>query len=192
VAWPDRHGRWPLIAAAAAGPSTALVLSDRDRFLAGGAWTRWLPLSALLLHQTEEWVRPGGFLPWFNREVMGSGEDEFPITRRDGLIINAGLGWGTALAAGAAGERAPAIAAAQLAMDVGNAGLHIAEAARQRRYNPGLATATLLFLPVGVAGLARLLADPGTRPQARAGAAAGFAAAGTMMAVMRRRVSRRG
>jgi hypothetical protein len=122
---------------------------------------------------------------------MGSGEDEFPITRRDGLIINVGLGWGTALAAGAAGERAPAVAAAQLAMDVGNAGLHITEAVRQRRYNPGVATASLLFLPIGAAGLARLLADPGTRSQARAGAAAGFAAAGAMMAVMRRRMRRR-
>ena len=41
----------------------------------------WLAGPALLYHQTEEWVWPGGFLPWFNRSVMG-GTDEFPITRR--------------------------------------------------------------------------------------------------------------
>lgn len=184
---PDRHGRWPLVSAAFAGPAVAAAVLRREELIADGAWVRWLPLPALLLHQTEEWVWPGGFLPWFNREVMASRDDEYPITRRDGLIINAGLGWGVALASGLAGKQRPGIAAAQLTMDIGNAGLHLAEAARSRSYNPGSLTAAALFLPIGVAGLARLRSEGGGREVA-IGAAIGAASAIGLMAVMKRRM----
>lgn len=71
------------------------------------------PLAALLWHQTEEWVWLGSFLPWINRAVIGSDEDEFPIDRRIGFLINVVLGWGFSIAAitgpSAAAERsAPA------------------------------------------------------------------------------------
>jgi hypothetical protein len=46
------------------------------------------PLAALLWHQAEEWVWPGGFLPWMNREVIGSDDDELPLDRRIGFVIN--------------------------------------------------------------------------------------------------------
>ncbi|MFN8150711.1 MAG: HXXEE domain-containing protein [Solirubrobacterales bacterium] len=191
MALPDRHGHWPLVSAATAGPASALVLARRETFLADGAWVRWLPLPALLLHQTEEWVWPGGFLPWFNREVMGSGEDEYPITRRDGLIINVGMGWVVALAAGAGGESRPGIASAQLAMLLGNSGLHLAEVARTRTYNPGSLTAAALFLPLGIAGMRQLRRQErreGRGREVAVGAALGAASAAALMAVMRRRM----
>ena len=107
--WPDTHGRWPWLAAAAVLPASVAAWRQRGRLAEDGRWVAWLAGPALLYHQTEEWVWPGGFLPWFNRSVMGSGTDEFPITRRAGLIINVGLGWGLALASAlalAAGTRA--------------------------------------------------------------------------------------
>lgn len=187
---PERHGRWPLVAAAAVGPALVTVLARPEAFLAGGAWVRWLPLPALLVHQTEEWVWPGGFLPWINRDLLGSGADELPITRRDGLIINAGLGWGVAVTAGLAGERRPAIAAAQLSMDLGNAGLHLGAAARSRSYNPGSASAAALLLPLGAAGLYRLWRQRARRREIALGAAAGALSAAALMALMRGRVAR--
>jgi uncharacterized protein with HXXEE motif len=42
-----------------------------------------------------------------------------------------------------------------------NALVHIVQAAVQRRYNPGLATAVVLFLPVGIWGLMVVSATPG-------------------------------
>jgi hypothetical protein len=42
-----------------------------------------------------------------------------------------------------------------------NALVHIVQAAVQRRYNPGLATAVALFLPVGIWGLMVVSATPG-------------------------------
>jgi hypothetical protein len=84
----NTHGRWPLVGAAGLVPATAAAVTR--------AGLR--PLAALLWHQTEEWVWPGSFLPWINREVLGSDEDELPIDRRIGLIINVVFGWGLSIA----------------------------------------------------------------------------------------------
>jgi hypothetical protein len=90
------HGRWPWLAAAGAVPATLAVARSEEPLL-------WAPLPAYFWHQTEEWVWPGGFLPWVNREVLGSDDDEYPITRRLGCAINTGGGWGLAALAGLRG-----------------------------------------------------------------------------------------
>lgn len=186
------HGRWPWLAAAAAGPATALALVHRDQLAHELRWTLWLPLPALLWHQTEEWVWPGGFLPWINREVLAAGEDEFPIDRAAGLVINTGLGWGVSALAIAAGVRRPAPGAAVLSMLVGNAALHVGLAARTRRRNPGTVTSVVLLAPLGAAGLRALArAEHAPTRQVALGAAAGLAASAGLMAAMRARLARR-
>lgn len=47
-----------------------------------------LALLILLTHQTEEWVRPGGFLPFSYQQVLGSDKPDWPLTERDGFHIN--------------------------------------------------------------------------------------------------------
>jgi Protein of unknown function with HXXEE motif len=180
------HGRWPWIAAATAPFATLAAWQRRDDLARDASWAYWLPLPALLWHQTEEWVKPGGFLPWFNREVLGSGEDEFPITRGAGLLINTGLGWALALAAGL--TRESSLAGAQLAMLLGNAAVHLGAARRQRRYNPGSASAALLFVPIGVAGTWRLAQEPAPRRPLAWGVGAGMVASGGLMACMKLRL----
>lgn len=185
----ETHGRWPWVAAAAAAPSTAVVYATRDWLGRDGRWALWLPLPVLFWHQTEEWVIPGGFLPWFNREVAGSREDEYPITRPLGLVINTGMGWAVCVAAGAAGRERPFLPAMSLALFLGNAGLHGAKLAQARRYNPGSGTGIALMLPLGIGGLVRLVRDPevDTRQVLR-GLAAGVVASAALMAVMRLRL----
>jgi hypothetical protein len=136
-------------------PSSVAVLAARERLSDDLRWLLWASLPALFCHQTEEWVFPGGFLPWFNRDVMGSDADEFPITRRLGVVINTGLGWGVGLAGALLARRAPWLGIAFLTTNVPNAALHVSEAVRQRGYNPGLATSITLLAPVGGAGLVR-------------------------------------
>jgi len=85
----ETHGRWPVVGAVALIPVSALAAKRPGL----------RPLAALLWHQTEEWVWPGSFLPWVNREVLGSDEDEFPIDRRLAFIIDVPLGWGGSVAA---------------------------------------------------------------------------------------------
>lgn len=155
-------GRWPLLGAAALVP---VSIASRSR-------PELRPLAVLLAHQTEEWVWPGGFLPWINREVLGSEEDEFPLDRRAGFVINVGFGWALSLSA-LAGPGAAGPMAMLYTSHIGNAGLHIGWAVAHRRKDPGLVTGALGLLPLGVTGLYRLAKDP---RNSRAGLAAGIGA----------------
>jgi len=186
------HGRWPWLAAVAAPVATAALLSRPGALRADHRWALWSAPVALLWHQTEEWFLPGGFLPWMNRAVIGSDDDEFPITRRDGLLINVAVGWGLTAGAAAGGMRTPALGAAALSVDVANGLMHVGLALRDRRWNPGAATSALLFLPLGVAGLAAIARDPrgGRRPLAVGVAVGALSGAGTFVG-MRAKLARR-
>ena len=175
------HGRWPILGAAALMPvSAAAVRRPALR-----------PLAGLLWHQTEEWVWPGSFLSWINREVIGSGEDEFPLDRRLGFVINVVFGWG-ASAATMGGPAAAAPAALLYTSHLGNAGLHVAWALRHRQYDPGTVTAVVILVPLAVGGLRRLAADPAVSRRAlRAGSGGGVAVSLGLMASMKWRLRRR-
>jgi hypothetical protein len=176
----DTHGRWPWAAAGLAGPAWGLALARRGELCRGDAWVAGLALPALLAHQSEEWVRPGGFLPFCNRRLLGSASDTWPLSERDGFHVNVTVGWGSAAAALLLGRRSAVPAAAVLWIEAGNAAMHTAMALRERRYNPGLATAALLMAPHAAAG-ARALHHSGRLSRRGAGLAAaagiGFSAA---------------
>ncbi|HVO54703.1 MAG TPA: HXXEE domain-containing protein [Solirubrobacterales bacterium] len=139
----DTHGRWPWAAAALVGPAWAAALA---RPASGeDSWVAALGLPILVSHQTEEWVRPGGFLPFCNERLLGSNRPAWPLTERDGFHVNVTLGWGSAILATAVWHRSAAPAAFVLAIEAGNAAMHAGMALRERRYNPGLATATGLM-----------------------------------------------
>jgi hypothetical protein len=177
----DTHGRWPLVAAAALLPVTASAVKR----------PALRPLAALLWHQTEEWVWPGGFLPWINREVLGSDQDEFPLGRRDGLVINVGFGWGASLAT-IAGPRAAAPASFLYFSHLGNAGLHLGWGLKHRRYDPGTVTAVVTLVPTAVVGLGKLRSDRNASRRAiAAGAAVGIATSALLPSLLKRRGARR-
>lgn len=184
----DTHGRWPIVAAVAAPTTTAAALGARDWLARDLRWAAWLPLPILFWHQTEEWVLPAGFMEWMNRTVLDSDDDEFPITARTGFVVNVVIGWGMSLAAATATRRTPAPIAAVLASHVANSALHVGSAVRQRRYNPGVATAALLLGPIGAGGLAALAArSPGRRREVAAGVAQGTIASLLTFRRLRRR-----
>ncbi len=152
----ETHGRWPVMGAAGLLPiSAAAVKRPTLR-----------PLAALLWHQTEEWVWPGSFLPWINREVLGSDEDEFPIDRRLGFTINVVFGWGLSVAT-SAGPRAATPATALYVSHLGNAALHVAWTIRNRRYDPGVVTAIATLIPTAIAGLRGVARDTRIPPGAQ-------------------------
>lgn len=169
------YGRWPRVAAIALGPSCVVTLAHRRR-LARGGWVAGLALPILLAHQTEEWVKPGGFLPFANEQLLGSGRATWPLTERIGFHVNVTLGWTTAIAGTLLWQRSPAIAAGVVAMEVGNVAMHAAMAIRRRRYNPGVVTAVALMAPHAVAS-ARWLKRSGRMTPAGTAAAAVVGAA---------------
>ena len=115
-----------------------------------------LGLPILVSHQTEEWVRPGGFLPFCNERLLGSGEATWPLTERDGFHVNVTVGWGSAILAPFVWRPAPGVASFVLWIEAGNAVMHVSMALRERRYNPGLVTAATLMGTHAAAGAVAL------------------------------------
>jgi hypothetical protein len=187
----ETHGRWPWASAALAGPAVLAVAARREWIAQEGRWVAGLALPLLLAHQTEEWVRPGGFLPFANRRLLGSDEAAFPLTERLGMVINVPLGWGTAAGGLLLWPRSPALAAGVLGLELGNVAMHGGMVARERTYNPGAVTAIGLFLPHVVAG-AWWLARSGRVTRATMASAAAAVASGIALPpVLKRRLRRR-
>jgi hypothetical protein len=91
-------------------------------------------------------------LPFCNQRLLGSDRPDWPLTEGDGFHLNVTLGWGSALAGLALWRRTPVVAAAVLWIEAGNALMHGAMAIRERRYNPGVVTVTLLIVPHAAGG----------------------------------------
>lgn len=152
----DTYGRWPWVAAALVGPAWTAALANKEKLRKDDAWVGALGLPILVAHQTEEWVRPGGFLPFCNERLLGSRQSAWPLTERNGFHVNVTLGWGSAAVAAASWRHTAAPAAFTLWIEAGNALMHTTIALRERRYNPGLATATLLMTTHAASGAAAL------------------------------------
>jgi hypothetical protein len=76
----DTHGRWPWGAAALVAPTWGAAAARREALRRDDAWVALLGLPILVAHQTEEWVRPGGFLPFCNERLLGSDRPTWPLT----------------------------------------------------------------------------------------------------------------
>jgi hypothetical protein len=172
----DTHGRWPLAAAALVAPSWGAALARRGALRRDDAWVAMLGLPILVTHQTEEWVRPGGFLPFCNERLLGSDQPTWPLTERDGFHVNVTVGWGSAILAAALWRRSAAPAAFVLWIEAGNAAMHAGMAARGGGYNPGLASAVGLMGLHAAAGAVTLHRSGRlSRREARLAALAGIA-----------------
>jgi Protein of unknown function with HXXEE motif len=189
----DTRGRWPWAAAALVGPAWGAAAARRADLRRDDAWVAMLALPILVAHQTEEWVRPGGFLPFCNERLLGSDRPTWPLTERDGFHVNVTLGWSTAIAAAALWRRSAMPAAVVLWMEVGNTALHTGMAVRERRYNPGVVTGVGL-MGVHAAVSARALRRSGRlgRRQAAAAFAIGLAIDAGLPVTMKRRMRRPG
>ncbi len=188
----DTHGRWPWAAAALVGPAWGAALAWRDELREDDAWVASLGFPILVTHQTEEWVRPGGFLPFCNERLLESDRPTWPLTERDGFHVNVTLGWGSAIVAKALWPRSAAPAAFVLWIEAGNVAMHASMAARERRYNPGLVTAVALMATHAAAGT-RALHRSGrlSRRESALAAAAGIAFSAGLPLVMKLRQRRR-
>jgi uncharacterized protein with HXXEE motif len=153
----ETHGRWPWVAAGLVVPAWSLAAVRRAELLQDGVWLAGLAFPVLVSHQFEEWVWPGGFLPFCNTRLLGSDQPEWPLTERDGFHVNVTAGWLSAVVGLALWRRAPGIAVGALLMEATNVLMHASMAVRERRYNPGVVTATVLMVPHAAAG-ARWLA----------------------------------
>src|SRR6185369_7485134 len=124
----------------------------------------WAPFAAAVLHITEEFVWPGGFVAWYKAyrpEIARS------LTTRFLVIVNGLLLFTTAAAAiQGTSEQGVALWLTTASIELGNAGYHVLGTIRTKRYSPGVVTAVLLYVPIALYGywffVTRGLASHGT------------------------------
>jgi hypothetical protein len=111
----------------------------------------WIQLPIYWLHQFEEYVFPGGFMETFNRQILGSNEREWPISKKEVFWINIPLIY--------IAFPSSAILAGTVDISIGiwtayfsilNAISHVGVFVKKRKYNPGLFVSVFLNIPFGV------------------------------------------
>lgn len=113
----------------------------------------WLSLIALFLHQFEEYRFPGYF-PGMMNTVMFSSQhpDRYPLNTQTALIVNVLVGWLSFFLAALFNEQAIWLGIATMLVSIGNCFAHIVlfNIRGKTRYNPGMLTSILFFLPLAV------------------------------------------
>jgi hypothetical protein len=111
----------------------------------------WVSLISLFLHQFEEYRYPGYFPGMMNAVMFSSKEpDRYPHNTNTALVVNVFVGWLPYLLAAVFGARALWLAIATMLISLGNFVAHtfIFNIRGKTRYNPGMFTAVVLFLPI--------------------------------------------
>jgi hypothetical protein len=112
-----------------------------------------LSFVSLLLHQVEEYRWPGYFPGMLNAAVYRSPQpDRYPLNTQTAFLLNVPLGWTAYGLAAFFGPRLPWLGIATVLVSLGNVGAHAGFFNLRGRtwYNPGLATALVLFLPLAL------------------------------------------
>lgn len=117
----------------------------------------WLQLPVYMLHQYEE--HDGDRFRRFVNATIGGGKEV--LSRLDVFVINIGGVWGVDAAAFLLAARVDlGLGLIAVYLSLVNAFGHCAQALALRRYNPGLATAIGLFIPLGLVTLRVLAGHP--------------------------------
>ena len=157
----------------------------------------WLQTLVYWIHQFEEYVYPGGFAYFFNRRLLGSDQDDWPVTKMFSLWINLPIIFvAFPLSAMLAGIYGLSWGIWTAYFSVLNALSHVGMFLRFG-YNPGFFVSLLLNIPVGIFTI-YLFFDKGsiTRESHMEGLVVALLIQGALMiwglGMMRRRVRIRG
>lgn len=113
----------------------------------------WLNLIALFLHQFEEYRYPGYFPGMMNSVMFASqAPDHYPLNTNSALLINVALGWAAYWLAAVFGAQFIWLGIAAIFVSCGNVLAHtfLFNLKGKTVYNPGMATALILFLPLAL------------------------------------------
>jgi hypothetical protein len=110
-------------------------------------WPFWVLPFAVIAHQVEEYIYPGGFREWFNRAILGSTDANLPLTKALAFWINIPLFWTALIITAVIGSGNLWITMPVVSIVFVNAWLHIAFAIAMNA-SPGVSTAMLVLLPL--------------------------------------------
>ena len=118
----------------------------------------WIHFTTLLIHQYEEYVFPGGFKDFFNKNIYNKNPViRSPLTDQGVLFVNIGLGWSAYLYAAFHGMNAIWLAIGLCLVTIFNGFLHTFLLVFKRKYNPGVVSSILLMIPFGIYLMKELL-----------------------------------
>jgi hypothetical protein len=110
----------------------------------------WLQTVVYLFHQFEEYILPGGFVAFFNTNLLGSKQTEFPLDKKASFWINIPIIFiGFPISAILAGYIDISIGVWTVYFSIINAISHVIMFFRFR-YNPGFFVSLFLNIPVGL------------------------------------------
>jgi hypothetical protein len=110
-------------------------------------------LVTLFIHQFEEYRLPGYFPRMINTKFFESrAPDRFPLNANTALIINVLLGWLLYALAIVFADKALWLATATIVVSAANVVAHLVlfNVKGKTHYNPGMASAVLLFVPMTI------------------------------------------
>lgn len=113
----------------------------------------WISLITLFLHQFEEYRYPGYFPGMMNVAMFNSEKpDRYPLNPNTAFIINLGVGWFIYFIAAVFSETLIWIGIATILVSFGNFMAHtfLFNIKGKTKYNPGMVTAIVLFLPITI------------------------------------------
>lgn len=110
-----------------------------------------LNLAFLMLHQFEEYVYPGGFKEYFNKNIYNPfGLFRNKLNDKGIFWINVVFGWGMNILVLLFFKTMPIAVLTVVAILFINGILHFAVTFRTQYYNPGVISGAILFLPLGL------------------------------------------
>ncbi len=111
----------------------------------------WISLISLFVHQFEEYRYPGYFPGMLNTVMFSSRQpDRYPLNTNSALIINVVTGWLSYFLAAVFSEKAIWLGIGAMLISVSNFFVHtfVFNIRGRTRYNPGMFTAIVLFVPI--------------------------------------------
>ena len=113
----------------------------------------WLSLITLFFHQFEEYRYPGYFPGMMNVAMFSSQKpDRYPLNTNTAMIVNTTVGWLLYFLAAVFNQEFIWLAIATILVSLGNVLVHtiIFNIKGKTKYNPGMLTALILFLPLAL------------------------------------------
>ena len=110
----------------------------------------WLQTVVYFLHQSEEYIFPGGFVEFFNKKPLGSKKSDFPVGKKESFWINIPIIFiAFPVSAILSGTIDISIGIWAAYFSTFNAISHVGMFIKYK-YNPGLFVSIFLNIPVGI------------------------------------------
>lgn len=133
-----------------------IILFDESSFLDFQSLL-WLHFAFLLLHQFEEYSFPGKFKEFYNTNIWNKNPiTKFRLNNKGILLVNVILAWTFYLIAAIMGGKTIFLTIGLVGISILNGLMHTIMFFKLRKYNPGLITGLLLFIPFGIFLLSKI------------------------------------